>query len=114
MRWKYFMLDGLIPLLALSLLPASLAAQESAVHSGQSSFHDWTQQKPGNRWHTTVADLPAPNEDESVDNGPTLVPRPKDGWPLAPAGFKVELYTNEGFKQPRLIRTAPNGDLFLA
>ena len=66
---------GLIPLLALSLLPASLAAQESAVHSGQSSFHDWSQQKPGNRWHTTVADLPSPNEDESVDNGPTLIVR---------------------------------------
>ena len=31
----------------------------------------------------------------------------------APAGFKVERYA-QGFTEPRLIRTAPNGDLFLA
>ncbi len=35
-------------------------------------------------------------------------------WPQAPAGFKVELYANEGMQEPREIRTAPNGDLFVA
>ena len=34
-------------------------------------------------------------------------------WPQAPAGFKVALYYT-GLDQPRLIRTAPNGDLFVA
>jgi glucose/arabinose dehydrogenase len=33
--------------------------------------------------------------------------------PQAPAGFKVSLYA-EGFRNPRLMRTAPNGDVFLA
>jgi glucose/arabinose dehydrogenase len=33
--------------------------------------------------------------------------------PIAPKGFKVELYAT-GLDNPRLIRTAPNGDLFLA
>ena len=32
---------------------------------------------------------------------------------VAPAGFKVEMYA-QGFKEPRLMRTAPNGDIFLA
>ncbi|WP_263368966.1 PQQ-dependent sugar dehydrogenase [Edaphobacter bradus] len=99
------------PLLALSLLPVTLAAQ---TNTGSSSFHDWTQEKPGVRWKTIVSDLPEPNEAESVDNGPTLVPRPDGAWPEAPAGFKVQLYVDGGFKQPRLIRTAPNGDLFVA
>jgi len=107
------MRPGLIPLLAVSLLPASLFAQNNPVHTGQSSFHDWSKEAPGQRWHTTVADLPAPNEPESVDNGPTVVPRPADAWPKAPAGFKVELYAT-GFHEPRLMRTAPNGDIFLA
>ncbi len=102
---------GIVPLLSLSLLSAVLCAQ---TNSGQSSFHDWTQEKPGVRWKTTVADLPAPNEPESVDNGPSLVPRPEGAWPKAPAGFKVELYADGIFKQPRLLRTAPNGDLFIA
>lgn len=61
----------------------------------------------------TVADLPEPRPDESVDNGPSLIPRPDGAWPIAPAGFKVEIYA-QGFEQPRLIRTAPNGDLFVA
>ena len=34
-------------------------------------------------------------------------------WPQAPAGFKVELYAT-GLENPRLIRTAPNGDFFVA
>ena len=39
--------------------------------------------------------------------------RPKDAWPAAPAGFQVELYA-DGLANPRLVRTAPNGDLFVA
>ena len=38
---------------------------------------------------------------------------PRDAWPKAPAGFKVELYA-AGLENPRLLRTAPNGDIFLA
>jgi glucose/arabinose dehydrogenase len=41
------------------------------------------------------------------------VPKPADAWPKAPAGFKVEQYTT-GLDNPRLMRTAPNGDLFVA
>ena len=42
-----------------------------------------------------------------------MVPRPANAWPIAPKGFKVELYAT-GLDNPRLIRIAPNGDLFLA
>ena len=105
-----------LPLLVGGLIATSAYAQSGngSINSGQASFHDWTQEKPGVRWKTTVADLPAPNEPESVDNGPTLVPRPEGAWPKAPAGFKVDLYADGIFKQPRLLRTAPNGDLFIA
>jgi glucose/arabinose dehydrogenase len=57
--------------------------------------------------------LPAPYATKSVDNGPELIPRPANAWPQAPAGFKVQLYA-DGLENPRLIRTAPNGDVFLA
>ena len=43
-----------------------------------------------------VADLPEPNPSESVDNGPNLVPRPEGAWPIAPAGFTVQLYAGGG------------------
>ncbi|HVZ85954.1 MAG TPA: sorbosone dehydrogenase family protein [Polyangia bacterium] len=57
--------------------------------------------------------MPPPAEAESVDNGPPMVARPPGAWPSAPAGFKVQLYATD-LDNPRLIRTAPNGDLFVA
>ncbi len=118
---------------AATLLPAALPAQQTIT--GQAAFADYSQQKPGVRRKITVADLPEPNPTESVDNGPTLVPRPQGAWPIAPAGFKVQLYaggdaaapmqrsenkqethppTSGTFVMPRIIHTAPNGDLFVA
>jgi len=85
-----------------------------------------------------VNDLPEAAPRESVRKQPHLVPRPQNAWPVAPAGFKVTLYAGGDngpapspdephaqehgtkppekgtFRQPRLIRTAPNGDLFVA
>ena len=83
------------------------------VLTGQAAFTDAAHESPGTRRHLTVADLPEPAPDQSVDNGPTIVPRPANAWPIAPAGFKVELYATD-LDNPRLIRFAPNGDLFLA
>jgi glucose/arabinose dehydrogenase len=99
--------------LSLAAFAASLPAQDAATITGKAAFADYTQQNPGVRRKIAVADLPEPNPRESVDNGPNIVPRPAGAWPIAPAGFKVELYA-QGFQEPRLIRAAPNGDLFLA
>jgi glucose/arabinose dehydrogenase len=76
-------------------------------------FTDFRYEEPGKRRKITVADLPEPYATQSADNSPSLVPRPADVWPKAPSGFKVELYAS-GLDNPRLIRTAPNGDVFLA
>jgi glucose/arabinose dehydrogenase len=85
--------------------------------TGKAAFTDYSQQKPGTRRKLTVADLPEPYATPSVDNGPNgttnMIARPKDAWPQAPTGFKVELYATD-LGNPRLLRTAPNGDLFLA
>ncbi|MDE3147833.1 MAG: c-type cytochrome, partial [Acidobacteriota bacterium] len=76
-------------------------------------FTDFRFEKPGTTRKITVADLPAPFATASAGNGPSLVLRPANAWPQAPNGFKVELYAT-GLENPRLIRTAPNGDLFVA
>jgi glucose/arabinose dehydrogenase len=76
-------------------------------------FSDYRGQKPGTLHKITPADLPAPHATKSVDEGPKLVDRPQGAWPQAPDGFKVELYASQ-LDRPRLIRTAPNGDLFVA
>jgi len=103
------------------------------VLTGQAAFTDWSQQHPGVRHKITLADLPAPKPEESANNGPHIVPKPADAWPIAPPGFQVTLYaggdtaplqradatehmklSSGTFTEPRLLRTAPNGDLFLA
>ena len=76
-------------------------------------FSDYRSQSPGRVHHIRVADLPDPYATPSVDNGVNLVPRPSNGWPKAPSGFRVRLFA-DGLENPRLIRTAPNGDVFLA
>ena len=89
------------------------SATKSAVLTGQAAFTDAAHESPGTRRHLTVADLPEPMPEQSVDNGANVVPRPANAWPIAPKGFKVELYATD-LENPRLIRFAPNGDLFLA
>jgi len=95
--------------------PAPGAPQGGSVKvlRGREAFADYRGEKPGTFREITVADLPQPYATASVDNGPALVPRPAAAWPQAPEGFKVEQYA-AGLDNPREIRTAPNGDLFVA
>jgi glucose/arabinose dehydrogenase len=112
---------------------AAQAQMQGPVLTGQAAYTDWAQEKPGVRHKITVADLPEPNPAEAVNNTAHIIPRPKDAWPVAPAGFKVTLYAGGDavpmqradakqvmklsggtFTEPRLLRTAPNGDIFVA
>ncbi len=76
-------------------------------------FIDFRYEKPGTVHKITVNDLPQPYATKSADNDAKLVARPENAWPVALPGFKVELYA-AGLDNPRTLRTAPNGDIFLA
>jgi len=110
----------------LKILPTPEAARLAAARPAETAstaainappptppFTDFRYEKPGTMRKITAADLPAPYATNSAGNGPRIVPRPKDSWPQVPAGFKVDLYAT-GLDNPRLIRTAPNGDMFVA
>jgi glucose/arabinose dehydrogenase len=85
--------------------PASLAASPP--------FSNYATQAPNKVHKITVADLPKPYATDSADNDAHVIDRPSDAWPQAPPGFKVEQFAT-GLENPRLLRTAPNGDVFLA
>lgn len=72
----------------------------------------WAEDAPGVRRKITVQDLPPPNETRSVDNEPKIVARPEGAELRAPPGFKIEQYAS-GFRDPRYLLTAPNGDIFV-
>ncbi|HTV85436.1 MAG TPA: PQQ-dependent sugar dehydrogenase [Dyella sp.] len=94
-------------------------AQNEAIASSVTTppptppFTDFRYEIPGKVRKITLADLPAPYATASAGNAPTMVARPADVMPKAPAGFRVNLYA-DSLGEPRVIRTAPNGDIFLA
>ena len=77
------------------------------------TFADAQTLKPGTFHKITADALPKPYETKSTANFGRPAPRPEGALPQAPPGFKVELYAT-GLDQPRQIRTAPNGDFFIA
>ena len=96
---------------------AAPAAESSAAAikapMPKAPFTDFRYEKPGTMRKITVSDLPEPFATRSSNNGAEVVARPENAWPVAPEGFKVEMYQG-GLENPRLLRTAPNGDIFLA
>jgi glucose/arabinose dehydrogenase len=93
--------------------PAEMAASKLKDPPPKAPFTDFRYETPGKTRKITVADLPAPYATKSAENGADEVGRPANAWPQAPAGFKVEMYAS-GLDNPRWMRTAPNGDIFLA
>jgi glucose/arabinose dehydrogenase len=89
------------------------AAEKLGAPLPAAPFVDYRLEEPGKIHKVTIADLPEPYATKSASNGPTVVARPQNAWPKAPDGFKVEQFTT-GLDNPRLMRTAPNGDIFLA
>jgi glucose/arabinose dehydrogenase/cytochrome c2 len=74
---------------------------------------DWQNDAPGKRHRVRVEDLPAPFATLSAGNNPVIVDRPDGAKLSVPAGFQVKLFTSDP-ATPRLLRTAPNGDIFIA
>ncbi|MGA3169608.1 MAG: PQQ-dependent sugar dehydrogenase [Chthoniobacteraceae bacterium] len=73
----------------------------------------WRNAAPGVKHHITLADLPPPFVTPSAENGPRVVEQPPDASLSVPPGFTVRLFA-AGLSGPRLLRVAPNGDIFIA
>ena len=95
-------------------LGAGLTARAAdTVYQGKDAFGDYTRDAPGD-WHkVTVADLPKPFATESSRNFPKLSARPDGAMPKVLPGFTVAAFA-DGYKTPREMKIAPNGDIFLA
>jgi glucose/arabinose dehydrogenase len=94
-------------------LPANYEPVKTSAPAPAGPFTDFRFEHPGTVRKVTAQDLPAPYATDSANNGPEVVTRPQGAWPKAPAGFRVEQFAT-GLDNPRLLRTAPNGDIFLA
>ncbi len=102
---------GIIALIVGAGVPAA-AQTGGPLREGKAAFGDWHADAPGTRRLIRPQDLPAPDVAESVSNRVTNV-RHDGQKPSVPAGFSIGEFAS-GLEHPRLIRPAPNGDVFVA
>ncbi len=93
--------------------PTATTPAPATVKTGKDALGDWTTDVPGIRRKITLDDLPTPFDTPSANNGAKMTKRPEGAWPKVPEGFKVDEFAT-GLQNPRVIMTAPNGDIFLA
>ena len=95
------------------------AQASSQVRTGAAAIgDDWKTDAPGVRRHLKPSDLPAPtmagsDPEASVAKPAKVVPPAQGATPKVPQGFAVQVFAS-GFKQPRRMQVAPNGDVFLS
>jgi glucose/arabinose dehydrogenase len=92
---------------------AAVPAAAQNVLTGTDAFGDWHGDAPGVWRHITPDTLPAPYATRSVGHAPEVIAQPRSVALHVPAGFEVSLFAS-GLDEPRTMRTAPNGDVFLA
>jgi glucose/arabinose dehydrogenase len=101
----------ILPVL-LALLFASPALADAPL-TGAAAYGDWHADAPGVVRHITIDALPSPNATLSAHRFPSVVTRPAGAMLHVPPGFEVEPFAT-GLERPRLLRVAPNGDVFVA
>ena len=104
---------GIIVAALVGSAAITVLGQSPIVLTGAAAYGDWRTDAPGVRRKITPADMPPAYETASANHHPTVVARPANAWPKAPPGFVVELLAS-GLDNPRAIRVAPNGDIFIA
>ena len=97
----------------VSLTTPIFAQTGSGLLEGTAAFGDWRTDHPGARRLIRPQDLPAPDMAQSASNVVRTVRRTDDQKPIVPNGFEVNLFAS-GLLSPRVLRTAPNGDIFVA
>src|SRR5438876_10898354 len=114
-NWPSFVPSRRAILLTASLIFAistGTSAERGTLLTGKAAMGDWTTDAPGVRRKITVDDLPPPGSNVLAINPPHVARRPADAQLHVPPGFKIDAYAS-GFRDPRFLLTAPNGDVFV-
>jgi len=103
------MIKNAASLVALTLLAAPAQA---ATLEGLAAYGDWRDDSPGTVRRITGKDLPPPLSTPSNEASPSVVPRPDSARLATLPGFEADVFA-DGLDGPRVIRIAPNGDIFV-
>lgn len=93
--------------------PAGVTGQAVKPTAVASVYSDWRGDNVGAARRIEPDDLPAPFITSSARNSPTVVDPPASAQLRVPDGFTVHQFAS-GLEGPRILRVAPNGDIFVA
>ena len=112
MSWRSLMVVPLAVLASTAAPQVAAAACAAGFLAGPDAVNsDWSTDRPGLCRQIVATDLPPPSP--SLTSHSRVVPRPEGAWPQVPPGFGVVQFHQHDDK-PRLLRAAPNGDIFVA
>jgi hypothetical protein len=102
------------PFITVAVLTAAVAAAwADPIRLGAAAFSSWRGDSPGVVRKIAPDALPTPFASPSAADTPSVVVRPAGARPQLPPGFAATVFAT-GLDQPRTMRTAPNGDIFVA
>ena len=96
-----------------ALLATSAFGLADDVRVGKATYGDWQTDAPGVMRKITVGDLDVPLETPSTANRSKVVAKPPDAELKTMPGFSVAPFVTD-MAGARVIRVAPNGDIFLS
>ncbi len=97
----------------LALIATSTLASAQDLRTGRDAYGDWRTDAPGIMRKIMAADLPAPLESPSTANISKIISKPANATLKTMPGFTVEPFVT-GMPGARVIRIAPNGDIFVS
>ncbi len=98
---------------AVALAAGLTAAFALDYRGGRSAYGDWHGDTPGLMRKISPEDVAAPLETPTAANRSKVVPKPTDALLKAMPGFSVAPFAT-GLAGARVIRVAPNGDIFVS
>lgn len=108
--------------IAAALLLQAAKTDAMNVMTGSMAFTNTASLGPGLFRKIRAQDLPPPQPPSMLPKLSMYIAagfgrsgvRPANAIPKAPAGFQVGVYADSGLTNPRQMRRAPNGDIFMA
>jgi glucose/arabinose dehydrogenase/cytochrome c2 len=103
----------IIAFLSTLVAPHDLYPKDEAPRENAGDPADWRHDSPGTSHSVNLVDLPPPYATASSGNSPKVADRPDGATLSVLPGFTVKPFLT-GLSGPRLLRVAPNGDIFVS
>ncbi|MDJ0450775.1 sorbosone dehydrogenase family protein [Methylocystis sp. JR02] len=112
MRRRWLAIIGVAAVGGAALSVTALRSETDQRLIGAAAFRDWRADAPGAWRRIGPQDLPRPLASEPKAERSQVVPRPEGAALKTLASFEAEVFAS-GLNGPRVLKFAPNGDLFV-